>query len=79
MRYEPLSLCRQWFYTFKINLCTDKKVLNLAVVVVGMEPQENQPLNELRVKQPKNSQRESDRQIIRDVLDRRHEVSVILG
>jgi hypothetical protein len=65
--------------TFKIKLCTDKKVLNLAVVVVVMRPQQNQPLNELRMKQPKSSQREVDKQIIREVLDRRHEVSVILG
>jgi hypothetical protein len=64
--------------TFKIKLCTDKKVLNLAVVVVAMA-QQNQPLNELRLKQPNSSHRESDRQIIREVLDRRHEVSVILG
>ena len=78
-RYEQLSLCYQWFDTLKINLRTDKKVLNLTVVLIAMAPQQNQPLNELRMKQPKSSQRESDRQIIRDVLDRRHEVSIILG
>lgn len=67
------------FDTFKIKLCADKKVLNLTVVLIAMAPQQNKPLNELRMKQPKSSQRESDRQIIREVLDRRHEVSIILG